>query len=78
MSLQPTIYLDNNATTRIDDRVLDAMIPYFKDLYANPSSGHIAGLHVNEAVENSRMANRKTYWRERRRNHIYFGRNRSN
>jgi len=53
MSQQPIIYLDNNATTRVDDRVLDAMIPYFKDSYANASSSHIAGLNVNEAVENA-------------------------
>ena len=32
------IYLDNNATTRVDDKVLEAMLPYFKEEYANPSS----------------------------------------
>lgn len=32
------IYLDNNATTRVDDKVLEAMLPYLKDQYANPSS----------------------------------------
>ena len=32
------VYLDNNATTRVDDRVLEAMLPYFKEEYANPSS----------------------------------------
>ncbi|MEN2413154.1 cysteine desulfurase family protein [Flavobacterium mesophilum] len=53
MSQQSNIYLDNNATTRVDDRVLDTMIPYFKDSYANASSSHIAGLNVNEAVENA-------------------------
>ncbi len=53
MSQQQTIYLDNNATTRVDERVLDAMLPYFSDFYANASSSHIAGLTVNEAVENA-------------------------
>ncbi|KAF2516235.1 cysteine desulfurase [Flavobacterium zhairuonense] len=53
MSQQQTIYLDNNATTRVDERVLDAMLPYFYDFYANASSSHIAGLTVNEAVENA-------------------------
>lgn len=49
----PTIYLDNNATTRLDERVLDAMLPYFTDFYANASSSHLAGLEIQEAVENA-------------------------
>lgn len=53
MSQQEIIYLDNNATTRIDDRVLNAMLPYFTDFYANSSSTHIAGLTVKEAVESA-------------------------
>ena len=48
-----TIYLDNNATTRLDERVLTAMLPYFTDLYANASSSHIAGLEIHEALENA-------------------------
>lgn len=53
MSHQQNIYLDNNATTRVDERVLNAIIPYFADLYANSTSSHIAGLTINEAVENA-------------------------
>ncbi|AWK06515.1 IscS subfamily cysteine desulfurase [Flavobacterium crocinum] len=53
MSHQQNIYLDNNATTRVDERVLNAIIPYFTDLYANSTSSHIAGLTINEAVENA-------------------------
>lgn len=53
MPNQPHIYLDNNATTRVDERVLEAMLPYFTDYYANPSSTHISGLTINEAVENA-------------------------
>lgn len=49
----PTIYLDNNATTRLDKQVLDAMLPYFTDLYANAGSSHLAGLEIQEAVENA-------------------------
>lgn len=49
----PIIYLDNNATTRLDKRVLDAMLPYFTDLYANAGSSHLAGLEIQEAVENA-------------------------
>lgn len=49
----PNIYLDNNATTRIDDRVLNAMLPYFTDFYANAGSSHLAGLGIQEAIENA-------------------------
>lgn len=49
----PSIYLDNNATTQIDQRVLDVMLPYFTDFYANANSSHLAGLTVNEGVENA-------------------------
>jgi len=48
------IYLDNNATTRLDDRVLEAMLPYFTQDYANAGSSHLFGLTVNEAVEAAR------------------------
>lgn len=53
MSQQPIIYFDNNATTRVDERVLNAMLPYFTHSYANATSSHLAGLTVNEAVENA-------------------------
>lgn len=53
MSLQQSIYLDNNATTPLDERVLNAMLPYFTHLYANASSSHLAGLTIHEAVENA-------------------------
>ena len=51
MPHQQNIYLDNNATTRVDERVLEAMLPYFTDFYANSTSQHIAGLTVKEALE---------------------------
>lgn len=54
MSKQQTIYLDNNATTRLDQRVLNTMLPYFTDHYANANSNHLAGLEVNEAIEHAR------------------------
>lgn len=53
MSQQKIIYLDYNATTRVDERVLDVMLPYFTDYYANSTSTHLAGLTVKEAVENA-------------------------
>jgi cysteine desulfurase len=48
------IYLDNNATTRIAPEVFDAMIPFLKDNYANPSSGHTFGREAKCAVEKAR------------------------
>jgi len=53
MPQQEIIYLDNNATTRVDERVLNAMLPYFTDLYANSTGTHLAGLTVKETVENA-------------------------
>ncbi|SMP21694.1 cysteine desulfurase family protein [Chryseobacterium profundimaris] len=47
------IYLDYNATTPVDPRVLDAMFPYFNRAYANSGSSHLFGLTVKEAVENA-------------------------
>ncbi len=47
-------YLDNNATTRIDPRVLEAMMPYLTDLYGNPSSVHHFGSQVLARIEQAR------------------------
>ena len=49
------IYLDNNSTTPIDNRVLDAMLPFLKENFANASSTHHFGLSINEAVKAARM-----------------------
>ncbi|MDV6167183.1 cysteine desulfurase family protein [Flavobacterium sp. DG1-102-2] len=51
----PVIYLDNNATTRLDDRVLTAMLPFFTEQYANAVSSHLFGLTIKEAVENAQQ-----------------------
>lgn len=48
------IYLDYNSTTPIDPRVFDAMMPYLKDNYANPSSTHHFGQSINEKVKQAR------------------------
>jgi cysteine desulfurase len=48
------IYLDYNATTPVDPAVLDAMLPYLRDAYGNPSSTHALGKRAHEAVEQAR------------------------
>ena len=48
------IYLDNAATTKVDDAVLKEMIPYFNEKYGNASSVHIFGQQAKEALEKSR------------------------
>ncbi|SFQ07497.1 cysteine desulfurase family protein [Parafilimonas terrae] len=48
------IYLDNNATTQIDERVLDAMMPFLKDNFANANSTHLFGVESHEAVKKAR------------------------
>jgi len=47
-------YLDYNATTPIDPRVLDAMLPFLKDNFANSSSTHYFGQTINEKVKQAR------------------------
>ncbi|MEM7647677.1 MAG: cysteine desulfurase NifS [Cyanobacteria bacterium P01_A01_bin.70] len=48
------IYLDNNATTRIDPAVVEAMLPYLTELYGNPSSMHSFGGQVGASVQDAR------------------------
>lgn len=48
------IYLDHNATTPIDSAVADAMMPYLKEGFGNPSSSHWYGVQTKKAVENAR------------------------
>ncbi len=49
-----TTYLDNNSTTPIDPRVLDAMLPFLQDNFANSSSTHHFGQNINEKVKQAR------------------------
>ncbi len=48
------IYLDNNATTRVDPEIVEAMLPYFTEQFGNPSSLHSFGNKVGFALKNAR------------------------
>ena len=49
-----TIYLDNNATSQVAAEVMDAMLPYFRILYGNPSSMHSFGGQVARKIREAR------------------------
>jgi cysteine desulfurase len=53
--LKQMIYLDNNATTKIDPLVLETMMPFLTDNFANAASTHVFGVGANEAVKTARQ-----------------------
>jgi cysteine desulfurase len=54
LAQKPWVYLDNNATTRTDPRVVEAMLPFLQDTFANPSSLHDLGVAAKDAVRAAR------------------------
>ena len=54
MSPSRLVYLDHSASTPVDPRVVEAMLPYFGEVYGNPSSVHRAGRRAEQAVEDAR------------------------
>jgi len=51
---ESAIYLDHNATTPVLPEVVDAMLPYLREGYGNPSSAHVFGRVAREAVDEAR------------------------
>jgi cysteine desulfurase len=54
MTQPPIYYFDNNATTRVAPEVVDAMIPFLRDYWGNPSSTYVFGRQVGEHVDQAR------------------------
>jgi len=52
--MKQRVYLDNSATTRVDDQVIEAMIPFMREIFGNASSIHTFGQEARAAVEESR------------------------
>lgn len=55
MNPDKIIYMDNNATTMVAPEVLETMMPYFSELYGNPSSMHTFGGQVGKIVDEARQ-----------------------
>ena len=54
LSGERMIYLDNNATTPLDPAVIDVMLPFLREHFANPSSGYLPARPVRRAVDHAR------------------------
>jgi cysteine desulfurase len=52
--MKKQIYLDYNATTPADPRIVKKVLPFFTEKFANPSSAHFAGIQVKKALERAR------------------------
>lgn len=55
MEMKGLIYLDNAATTPIDEKVLEKMLPYFRGEYGNPSSIYKSGRKAKQVIEHARQ-----------------------
>ncbi len=71
MNNKKLIYLDNNATTKVDKRVVEAMMPYFEEEYANPSSMYDFSKKASKAVKDARETMRE-FFNAKTSNEIVF------
>jgi len=55
MNPEPPVYLDYNATTPVDPEVIEAMEPFFREHFGNPSSSHYYGSITRSAIEKARL-----------------------
>jgi cysteine desulfurase len=53
-SIPKPVYLDYNATTPLDPAVIEAMLPYLREHYGNPSSTHVLGQAAHDAIDHAR------------------------
>jgi cysteine desulfurase len=56
ITMKPPVYLDYNATTPLDTQVIEAMLPYLKEHFGNPSSTHFYGEKARQAVSEGRKS----------------------
>ena len=71
------VYLDYHATTPVDPRVLEAMLPYFSEDFGNPASRqHAYGWQADEAVDSRPRGSRLAHRRDRGRNRLHERRDR--
>ena len=54
MKTSPSVYLDHSASTPVDERVVEAMMPYLSGIYGNSSSSHRFGRDAEKAIEDAR------------------------
>ncbi len=67
------VYLDNNATTKVDERVLEAMLPYFSQEYGNPSSMYDFAKTAAHAMQNARGLMKDFFNAENEKDIIFTG-----
>ena len=69
------VYLDNAATTKVRDEVVEAMLPYFTEYFGNPSSLHLFAREAGKGLDTAR-AGRKSIECKAGRDHFYRRRQR--